>query len=161
MRRGPPWAVIGAADYDFDQCRLAARSGRMRESFAADGNDLAGHQGGDICGRDFCVSSAGVGYRNRLHGFGSLPGCGRSVGGTSRTFVQKRLRVAQTTCRLDFSSTRSLGRGFPAAAWEGSSGDDTRHSVARRCSTGSGGEGKVGPAASIPEKETRTMWTEH
>ena len=68
---------------------------------------------------------------------------------------KRGLRVAQTTCRLDFSSTRSLGRDFPAAAWEGSSADDTRHSVARRCSTGSGGDGKVGPAASIPVKEDR------
>ena len=44
---------------------------------------------------------------------------------------------------------------FPAAAWEGSSADDTRHSVTRRCTTGSGGDGKVGPAASIPAEENR------
>ena len=53
---------------------------------------------------------------------------------------------------LEHAFTRAC---FPAAAWEGSSADDTRHSVTRRCNTGSGGEGKVGPAASIPAKENR------
>ena len=53
---------------------------------------------------------------------------------------------------LEHAFTRAW---FLAAAWEGSSADDTRHSVTRRCTTGSGGDGKVGPAASIPTKENR------
>ena len=103
MRRGPPWAVIGAADYDFDQCRLAARSGRMRESFAADGNDLAGHQGGVICGGIFAYRALARGIAMDYRG---------SLCVVLRVLCTKEVSGGATTYRLDFSSTRSLGRVF-------------------------------------------------
>ena len=87
MRRGPPWAVIGAADYDFDQCRLAARSGRMRESFSADGNDLAGHQGGDIGGGIFACRALVRGIEM---------GCGSNLWVVLRVLLYEReFRVVQ------------------------------------------------------------------
>ena len=59
----------------------------MRESFAADGNDLAGHQGGVICGGIFA-------YRALVRGIEM--GCGSNLWVVLRVLLYEReFRVVQ------------------------------------------------------------------